>query len=236
MPVRTIIAAGGLETAQQEIDFARYFAALLKKRSGKARPMFCLLGQAQAENEDLIARERELYEAAGCEFTALQTFKPSELFVDTFARADGFMAVGGSTLNMMAIWQARGLIPLLRAAYEAGKPITGYSAGAMCWFQRSLTSDAGIEAGHQVFDGLGWLSGSFFPHYIKTLPGLSWRPQLAEPMVAQGQLPSGIACDDGVFALFENEILQGFHSIVPGNNAYRITPSGCEVIESQLAV
>lgn len=223
MKTRILIPAGGIETDEQEENFARYYSRFLREKSGKENPTICLLAQSQGEKTETIERNKAVFEQQGCTFSALTTFQTTELFTETFERADGFFVVGGNTLNMLAIWQARNIVPLLRQAYEAGKPIAGYSAGALCWFADAIANDPSIAAGYQKIRGLGWLRGSFVPHYINTQPGSDWRPAVYEPLVANREISDGYGCDDGVFAIYENEVLQGFYSIVPEGRAYKIS-------------
>lgn len=230
---RTIIAAGGLETAQQEKDFARWYAAVLRQASGKRNPTVCLLAQAQAEAGEVTARDKSLYESEGCNFLVLNTFAPGALFKETISTADGFMILGGSTINMLAIWQVHNLPVLLREAYEQGKPFAGYSAGALCWFDEFLTSDGGVAAGYRQMKGLGWLRGSFAPHYINTTLQ-PWRAEILEPLVASGQCAEGLACDDGVFAVYHDEQEQDIFTIVEGHKAYRIRRQGASCVRETI--
>ena len=114
MKTRILIPSGGIETDEQEENFARYYSQFLRERSGKVSPTICLLAQSQGETAETIERNKAVFERQGCSFDVLTTFKTNELFSDIFDRADGFFVVGGNTLNMLAIWQARNIVPLLR--------------------------------------------------------------------------------------------------------------------------
>lgn len=216
--MRTIIAAGGIETPEQEKRFAAYFSQFLRQRTGKARPVICLMTQAQGEPEELITRNEALYDSFGCDVEVLRTFRLKKPFAESFSVSDAFFIPGGSTMNMMAVWQIRGFFPLLRAAYDAGKPIAGYSAGALCWFEKAAVPDPAETRGYSLMDGLGWLKGSYVPHYTN-----SWRRDIFEKHIGDGALPCGIGCDDGVFALYENEALKGYYSVEAAGNAYQVT-------------
>lgn len=216
--MRTIIAAGGIETPEQEERFAVYYSDFVRRRSGKSRPVICLMAQAQGEREDLVARNIALYDRHGCDIEVLRTFSLKKPFAESAAESDAFFVTGGSTVNMLAIWQARGLDVLLRAAYDAGKPIAGYSAGALCWFEKMAVPDPSVDRRYSIIDGLGWLQGSYAPHYLNC----SWRKDVFEKHVGSSCLPSGIGCDDGVFALYENEVFQGFYSVEEKARGYRV--------------
>lgn len=226
MAGRTIFAVGGLEDETQRDSFARYHAQYIRDNGGKARPCICILPQAQAEKDSIIQQWMQSYNKAGCDAVSLLTFKPKALFADIINAADAFMVPGGSTINMMAIWHARGITPLLRAAYDAGKSFAGYSAGGMCWFDDFITSDAGLAEEYVFAKGLGWLKGSFAPHYMKAKPGMNWRPPEYTRHIAAGRLSEGYGCDDGAFVVYNNETVSGFGTVVAGHAAYSVTRTG----------
>ena len=71
----------------------------------------------------------------------------------------------GNTLNMLAIWRAHGLDEILREAWDAGVVLAGGSAGANCWFEASTTDSYLLGRADPLPDGLGFVPGSFCPHY-----------------------------------------------------------------------
>jgi dipeptidase E len=66
--------------------------------------------------------------------------------------------------------------------------------------------------------GLGFLKGSFCPHYDSESLR---RPRLAE-VIGSGALPDGYAADDGVGLLFEGRELAGAVASLPGSSAFRV--------------
>ena len=72
---------------------------------------------------------------------------------------------GGNTANMLAIWRVHGLDAVLRDAWEAGVVLAGGSAGANCWFEASTTDAFLMGRADPLPDGLGFVRGSFCPHY-----------------------------------------------------------------------
>ena len=53
---------------------------------------------------------------------------------------------GGNTANMLAIWRVHGIDRALREAWERGAVLGGWSAGANCWFEDSVTDSFGPDA------------------------------------------------------------------------------------------
>ena len=99
---------------------------------------------------------------------------------------------GGNTVSMLAVWRAHGVDRALRAAYDAGVIMSGISAGANCWFEACTTDSYQLGRADPLLDGLGFVAGSFTPHYDAEP---ARRPALLE-LVGSGGLPGGYACDE----------------------------------------
>ena len=84
--------------------------------------------------------------------------------VDRLADADVIYVSGGNTANALAVWRLHGVDDALRSAWERGAVLGGVSAGANCWFECCVT-DSFRSALDPLHDGLGFLPGSFCPHY-----------------------------------------------------------------------
>lgn len=218
MTTRRILAAGGAETNDQKRAFVRHVVRTVIKASGNLQPVICLLAQASGENTDKAKEWQARIEHAGARFINLLTFHSGEPFKKLIAEADGFVVPGGNTRNMLLIWRDRGLDTLLREAYDQGKVMAGYSAGGMCWFEETWTHQSPGELGR--LECLGWLEGSFRPHY-------SQRVDLAaeyEAAVKRADISAGYGLDDGVIAEFEDEKLARMASFVTDARALHVTP------------
>ena len=134
---------------------------------------------------------------------------------------------GGSVANMVAVWRVHGLDQVMRAAWQAGIVLGGVSAGALCWFESGTTDSFGIRL-RPFTAGLGFLPGSYCPHYS----GEPARRPLYESLVADGTLPPGIACDDGTAAHFTDGELTGIVSERPDRVGYRVEPDGSGGVSS----
>jgi hypothetical protein len=77
------------------------------------------------------------------------------------------------------------------------------------------------------------LAGSFCPHYHSEAE----RRPLYQRLVADGALPGGLACDDGVGAHFVDDDLEEMVSDHPGGAGYRVEPGADGgAIETELPV
>ena len=110
---------------------------------------------------------------------------------------DAVFVGGGNTARLLAHWRAAGLDRLLLDAAGQGLLLAGVSAGAMVWFQAGL-SDA-LGAGLAPLAGLGLFRGSFCPHYDSE----PQRQPALHAAIGSGQLPRGLALDDGAAVLLD---------------------------------
>jgi peptidase E len=106
---------------------------------------------------------------------------------------------GGNTAVMLAAWRLHGLDRALEKARQAGKVFCGGSAGAICWYEAG-TTDSFTKNLTALTNGLGWIKGSFSPHYDAEPKR---RPRTHE-LTASGDLPSGVAADEGVGFVYKN--------------------------------
>ncbi len=144
---------------------------------------------------------------------------------DLLASADAVFVGGGSTANLLAVWRAHGLDSVLREAWEAGTVVGGVSAGAMCWFEASLTDSFGPDL-RPLHDGLGVAAGSFCPHFDRDPRGPRFRSAVAE-----GALPAGLACEDGVTVHFADADLVEVLAERRGSRAWRLRRDGERLVE-----
>ena len=130
---------------------------------------------------------------------------------------------------MLAIWRVHGIDRALRQAWDRGAVLAGGSAGANCWFEACVTDSFGPQL-DPLPDGLGFLSGSFCPHY----DGEALRRPVYTRLVSEGRLPPGIACDDAAAAIFEGTELVEVVASRAGARAYRVGPAGEEPLDVRL--
>ena len=133
---------------------------------------------------------------------------------------------------LLAVWRLHGVDGALEEAWNSGVVLSGLSAGANCWFEASTTDSFLIGKADQLIDGLGFVAGSFCPHYSSEPER---RPNYIN-MVASGVLPGGYACEDGAAVHFVGNELRSAVSVDGDAMAYRVTRHGNEAVEEPLSL
>lgn len=118
---------------------------------------------------------------------------------------------------MLGVWRVHGLHQIMRKAWLAGIVLSGVSAGAICWFRAWTTHSFGTEL-RPFTGGLGLLAPSYCPHYDSE----PRRRPLYRSLVAAGELPAGVACDDGAAAHYADDELAGIVTDRPGARGFRV--------------
>ena len=153
---------------------------------------------------------------------------PPDDLRDRALRQDVIAVGGGNTANMLAVWRVHGFDAILRDAWQAGVILCGGSAGAICWFEASVTDSFGPQL-RGMRDGLGLLPGSACPHY----DGEERRRPTYTALIANG-FPPGVAIDDCAAVRFEGRELTEVLTTRDGSRAYRVTPDGEKPLEARL--
>jgi peptidase E len=136
---------------------------------------------------------------------------------------------GGNTANMLDVWRRHGLDAVLREAWAAGAVMTGGSAGGICWFAGGTTDSFGPEL-RVLPEGLGFVPGSFCPHYDAE----DQRRPLFPQAVLSGLLPDGYGVDNLVSLHFDGTSYVEAVSSVPGGRAVQVSASGGQIAEKEL--
>ena len=212
---RRILPCGGRELwYPQLIDYVLSLAT-------RERPKVLFLPTASGDGEVYIRLFRMAFGRRACDLDVLELFSRTVDDVGALIRdQDVVMVGGGNTANMLAIWRLHGVDRALRAAYDAGTVLTGWSAGCICWFEGGTTDSFTPDLG-PLLDGLGFLKGSASPHYDSE----ARRPMVYAREIAAGLAP-GIALDDGVAARYEDERLVEVVSGPKGGRAFMVDRDG----------
>jgi len=182
----------------------------------KDRPRVALLPTAGGDDDPGIVRMYELL-SAHADIDAARLFGVPERPRDRIAAADAVVVPGGNTANMLAVWRVHGIDEALEAAWRRGAVLAGWSAGANCWFESSVTDSYGPGL-DPLHDGLGFLSGSFCPHYDSE----ELRRPVYRELVDAG-FPPGRAADDDAAFHFEGTELREVVSQREGARGHRVT-------------
>lgn len=213
---RRILACGGRQL---------YYPALteyLFSLARRSRPRILFIGAASGDSEAYRLTFYEQLAGMDCEPSHLLLFDREVRDLGALVgEQDIVMVGGGNTANLLAIWRAHGIDAALRDAYADGTVLTGWSAGCLCWFERSISDSFGPHL-EPLPDGLGILAGSACPHYDDTE---GRRRAVYTAAVRDGFVP-GIALEDAVAAHYDDEQLVEVVSARPDGRAFRVDRDG----------
>ncbi|NLX11142.1 MAG: type 1 glutamine amidotransferase-like domain-containing protein [Chloroflexi bacterium] len=193
------------------------------------RPKVCYLPQAGGESRDFIVRFYDAFVRLGAQPSWFSLFgRVDANWPEQLLSQDILYVGGGNTRSLLALWRGWGVDGVLREALARGIVLAGISAGAICWFEQSVT-DSVWPLG--VLDGFGFLAGSCCPHYDSEPER---RPAYQQFIAEQKVLP-GLALDDHVAAHFVDGMLEHIVAAKSGAAAYRVTVENGAAVEHPLA-
>jgi dipeptidase E len=193
MTARHILAMGGLVSDTNSTAMFEYALRL----SQKAYPAIGFLATASGDSPAFLAKFYETFRPLACKPTHLPLFERTPNVAEFVSELDVILVGGGNTISMLGAWQPWGIAAALRAGWERGLVVAGWSAGALCWFQSGL-SDA--HAGRlAAVEGLGLLPGSCCPHFSQDAA----RRAAFTEKVAAGDMPPGWGIAAGAALHFE---------------------------------
>jgi dipeptidase E len=203
-------------------------SSLLLDLSGARRPHAVFLPTATGDSEAAIELFEKAWRDRPCTTEVVRTFGIPERPAERVAAADVIVVAGGNTANMLAVWRLHGVDLALREAWERGAALGGSSAGANCWYEACVTDSFSAEL-DGLEDGLGFLAGSYCPHF----DGEELRRPVYGRLLRDG-FPSGIACDDGAAAVYRGTELVEVVADRPGALGYRVSPGGIEPLRTRV--
>ena len=225
-----MLAIGGMGEAAADTLRLPLLIAHALALSGAASPRICLLNTAAGDDPASYVRAYSRFAQLPVRVSHLQLFPVPNVAdpADLLLSQDVIFVGGGSSSSLAAVWQAHGLDPIMRRAWEAGVVMSGVSAGAICWFGGGTTGWFGPDLS-AFTAGLGLLAGSYCPHYSSD----PRRRPVYRALVAGGRLDGGIACDDGAAAHFADDELAEIVTDSPGLAGYRVQPDGTGGVSEQ---
>jgi dipeptidase E len=182
-----------------------------------ARPRVCFIPTASGDDAQAVTGFFDAF-AGRAEATWLPLFRRRD--ADLRSRIlgqDMILVWGGNTADMLAIWRTHELDIILSEAWQAGIVLAGMSAGAICWFEASVTDSFGPGLA-PLSDGLRFLTGSCCPHYDSE----PLRRPTYRRLIESG-FPEGYAIDDAAALVFRGTDLEDVVSSTTEARAYRVT-------------
>jgi peptidase E len=192
--------------------------------AGDGKKRVCFIPTATGDSPSAIEAVTEVFAGRkDVDFSVLTLFtQPSVPDVRAYLTAQDVLLVGGgSVVNLMAVWRAHGLAPVMRECWEAGVVLAGWSAGSLCW-HRGGPTDSFSDSLAVFTDGLGLLPYSNGVHdSLDDQP----RRRVYREYVADGQLPAGYATEDGVGLHYIGTELHEAVAMRDGARAWWVEPS-----------
>ena len=217
------MGGGGFLTGDPASPLDDLLLALAPRR----RPRVVFLPTAAGDSDRAVAAFFDAFARRDCEPECVRLFGIPDSPAERVAAADVVVVSGGNTANLLALWRLHGIDTALRQAWDGGTTLGGVSAGANCWFEASVTDSFSVEL-DGLQDGLGFLAGSYCPHF----DGEERRRPVYRRLVAGG-FPAGIACDDGAAAVFQGTELVEVVSESPTARGYNVSVDGEEPIATR---
>jgi peptidase E len=212
----TIVAIGGAGLSEERDgkQLEDYILGL----TGKPSPRVCNIPTASGDSPVGVLRFYSVMTVDRCQPSHLQLFDRKIADLRGFLLSQDVIYVGGGNTNaMLAVWRQHGVDEILREAWERGIVLCGSSAGANCWHEASTTDSWGLPL-RPLLDGLGFIPGSFSPHYDAEVT----RRPLYQQWISEGSIPDGYACDNSVAIHYEGTRIAGFVSSRPDARAWRL--------------
>jgi dipeptidase E len=186
--------------------------------AGPARPRVCFLPTATGDSAEYVVKFYDAFRERARP-AHLELFgRPRRDIRDFLLAQDVIYVGGGNTANMLAIWRVHGVDTMLREAWERGIVLAGISAGSICWFEAGVTDSFGDELAQ--LSCLGFLPGSNCPHYDSE----PQRRPTYRRLVDGGELPPGLAADDGAALHFVGTELAEAVAARSEAGAFRVQP------------
>ncbi len=136
--------------------------------TGKRRPNILYIPTAANDAEARIEVFSDYYtKELGAEVEVLRLLKehPGQAEVRSkIAAADAVFVTGGNTHRTIATWKRYGVDSLLKQAYQAGTVMSGFSAGAICWFSYGNSDSFNKDNIFRVA-AMGMFNALLCPHY-----------------------------------------------------------------------
>lgn len=251
--MRTIVAIGGGEMGGPIFDKEHNIIGFhgiettgidkaIVELTKKEKPKALFIPTASWDSAGYCASFKKQYgDALGCKVSNLLLLSDltREEIETSILQADLIYVGGGNTKFMQETWERKGVLPLLKKAYEKGVILSGLSAGANCWFEKSSTDSFLTEEDKidfekakeklAIIDDLGYLKGIFCPHYLKE----SYRrPAFLYQLQKIDTIAYGV--DNNAALLFVDEKLEKILRSDAKSKAFKIISKSGTVTEEEI--
>ena len=189
---RKIVAIGGGGFTHESDDTLDQF---FLDQCSKKKIKLGFLATASKDDLKKISLFYKKFENKNLELSHFNLTQKIDGFSSWILNKDIIYVGGGNTSFMLDIWRKNSLDKIFKKAYENGIILAGVSAGAGCWFDWILSDSVG--PGLKPLKGISLIFGSCTPHSSEEK-----RINQFELNIKNGELPPGIAIDDGVAVLF----------------------------------
>jgi dipeptidase E len=188
---KIIAIGGGGFTHESDDTLDQFFLDQCSKKKIKLG----FLATASKDDIKKISLFYKKFENKNLELSHFNLTQKIDGFSSWILNKDIIYVGGGNTSFMLDIWRKNSLDKIFEKAYENGIVLAGVSAGAGCWFDWILSDSVG--PGLKPLKGISLISGSCTPHSSEEK-----RINQFELNIKNGELPPGLAIDDGVAVLF----------------------------------
>ena len=188
---KIIAIGGGGFTHESDDTLDQFFLDQCSKKKIKLG----FLATASKDDKKKINLFYKKFENKNLELSHFNLTQKIDGFSSWILNKDIIYVGGGNTSFMLDIWRKNSLDKIFKKAYENGIVLAGVSAGAGCWFDWILSDSVG--PGLKPLKGISLISGSCTPHSSEEK-----RINQFELNIKNGELPPGLAIDDGVAVLF----------------------------------
>ena len=209
---KIIAIGGGGFTNQTDRDLDQFVINQCNKKKIKIG----FLPTASEDNKDKIKLFYSELDKYNIQLSHFELCSSSNGFEEWLMAQDIIYIGGGNTKFMIKVWEENNLIRLFKDAYNSGIILSGISAGAVCWFDWILSDSVNKEL--SPLKGINFLDGSCTPH---SSDNNRLRQFISE--IKDGNLPDGIAIDDGVAVLFIDGVPSEVYSSRINHDAYYVT-------------
>ena len=190
---------------------------VIVKLSGKENPKMLFIGTASKEREGYFEAIKNIYLNLNCTVDCLKMTDSN--IKEKILNSDIIYIGGENTRVMLAEWEKVNLKEYLKEAYNKGIVVSGFSAGAYCWFKYN----------YEMIEGFGLIDAIICVHYEDKS---NEKIEEFYNNIRLNNIP-GIALDNGVAMKYSENKFEIIKSI-KNAKAFKISYINDEFIKEEL--